>query len=284
MELSISFTDAELVVLADVLGELLPDLGPSTLDRLTAQARAARLAEALDSLRRRGVVITRGGQVEVAVTVARLVEIVCRPAVVVDVYLGAADGGWAAHPHRLSATGSAGVAAGRLPDGLLLTPFSSGSLLSRVAVATGLTDEIGPAERTVTIGGAALVRALAATTVVRARSELEDGLDDGDRDALGSLVAAVTARRGALRVAIRAAGGRGGGLEVAWVAGPDGAWEVPVVATPLAMSVGAERDASDPARPLRLVPIGGAGLLASLASLAEPGGLGEPLHDEMAGR
>ncbi len=37
MELSISFTDAELVALADVLGESLPDLGPSTLDHAHAR-------------------------------------------------------------------------------------------------------------------------------------------------------------------------------------------------------------------------------------------------------
>ncbi len=280
MELSISFTDAELVALADILGESLPDLGPSTLDRFTAQARAARHADALDSLRRRGV-ITREGRDEVAVVVARLIEILCRPAVVVDVYLGAAGGGWATHPHRLSAASAAGVAVERLADGLRLTPFASGNLLSRAAAVAGLTDEIGPGERTVTIDGAALVRALAATTPARARSELEDGLGDGDRDTLDSLVAAVTARRGALQATIRAAGGHGRGLEVAWVAGPDGAWELPVVATPLATSVDAERDASDPARPLGLVPIGGARLLDSLAEL---GGLAEPLHDETAGR
>lgn len=141
MELSICLTDAELTALAAVLGESLPALGPSTLDSLTAAVRDDRQAEALDSLRRRGVVVTTpGGATEVAVSVARLVEIVCRPMVVVDVY--AADAGWPAHPHRLSAVALAGVATERIEDGLRLTPFSTADLLRRAAAVSGLTAEV----------------------------------------------------------------------------------------------------------------------------------------------
>jgi hypothetical protein len=166
---------------------------------------------------------------------------------------------------------------------LRLTPFASGDLLVRAAVAAGLTDEITPCARAVTIDGAALARALAATTPTLARSELEAGIGQGDRDVLGSLVAAVTGRRGALQVAFRSTGGHGGGVEMAWVVGPDGAWEIPVVASPLA-TVGAESDTSGPARPLRVVPIGGAELLAALATVADQGSLAAPSHNESAGR
>jgi hypothetical protein len=56
---------------------------------------------------------------------------------------------------------------------------------------------------------------------------------------------------------------------MAWVAGPDGAWEIPVAATPLAAMSAVEQDAATPREPAALSPVLGSDLLAALTSLAD---------------
>ena len=92
MELSITFSDEELASLAGILSESVPRIGLSTLDGLSTARRAERLSAAEASLRSRGIVVTTPtGATEVAVPVARLVEILSRPVMTVSARFRSCD-------------------------------------------------------------------------------------------------------------------------------------------------------------------------------------------------
>ena len=134
MELSISFSDAELLSIGQLLGERIGWLGPSALDGLTAAGRSERLAAARRSLLdRRVFVVADDGQTRVAVVVARLVEILSRPLLTVEVRTGCPGCGWGAHASRLAAVPEASVAYERVDGQNRLTPFVTTDLLRRAA-------------------------------------------------------------------------------------------------------------------------------------------------------
>lgn len=268
MAASISLTAAELAALADTLGEPLPPLGPAELDELPNRRRAELLQLARAALHERGVLVSTPTGDEVAVPVARLVEVLSRPVLSALVYAAPGPRGWSVPTARLAAVPEAMVEQHRVPDGFVLTPHAPDNVIARIAALSGLADGFHAAPGPVTIDARALISALHATSSAVAASELDAGLATTDRDQAGALAAALVGHRVALRVQSRPVGGRRAGLEVAWVAGPAGAWELPLAVTPLAAeSGGAAPPGLD--RQLVLHPIGAAAVLEAIGALGQ---------------
>jgi hypothetical protein len=267
MDLSIMFSDEELAALANILSEKIPRVGPSTLDGLSTARRAERIRAAELSLRARGIVVTTpGGDTEVAVPVARLVEILSRPVVTVSIHRGAAAGGWQEHATQIAVVPEAAVL--RVVEGGLhrLTPFATPDVLRRVATSTCLTSQVEPGDTAVQVDVRALARSLSATSEAVARQELRDATGNARPETVAAMVAAICTHRAAIGIQGTPHGGRSVGLQLAWVAGPAGAWELPVSATPLAGEIGsAPRDDGL----VTLDPVGGPALLRALAAVGE---------------
>ena len=202
MEQSISFSDAELSLLADLLGESFP--GQLGTDRhRAADGDARRGAES--ALRRRGVVVDTGaGRAEVVLTVARLVQVLSRPMIRIDI--GIAEGTWSVGTCCL-AVGPRVVEAARVEGGYWLTPFATGGLVRRVAERARIGDVI-PGPRPVSLPSSCLTAVSRAGDPARARAELADGLPDHDRDLLDTLADAFAGRRTVIDLRSRAVAGR----------------------------------------------------------------------------
>ncbi|MCB2178088.1 MAG: ESX secretion-associated protein EspG [Actinomycetales bacterium] len=257
MEQSISFADAELALLADLLGESFPrQLGADHHRAATSDARRG----AESALRRRGVVVdTDAGRAEVVLTVARLVQILSRPMIRIDIGVGA--GTWAAGSHHLAVGPRVGVEAARVEGGYRLTPFATGGLVRRMAERARIGDVI-PGPRPVSLPSSCLVAVSRAGDPARARAELADGLRDRDRDLTDALTDAFAGRRTVVSVRSRPVTGRAGGLELAWVGAARGAWEVP----PAITEPGPEIDGTTTAE---LEPIGAERLLTAIRGSIE---------------
>jgi hypothetical protein len=267
MELAIMFSDEELACIAGILSETIPRVGPSTLDGLSTARRAERISAAQLSLRTRGIVVTTpSGKTEVAVPVARLVEILSRPVMTVSIHRGAAGGGWEAHAIQVSVVPEASVL--RVVEGGLhrLTPFATSDVLRRVAALTCATSQVSPGDASMQVDVRALARALSATSEVLARQELRDAGGKTRPETLDGLAAAICTHRAAIGIQSTPRGGRSVGLQLAWVDGPGGAWELPVAATPLAGEVGSapRGDAL-----VTLDPVDGAALLRALSTVGD---------------
>lgn len=262
MPTSISLTDAELVVLADTLGEHLAPLGVSSLDELPIRVRAERLHRARESLYSRGILVASAGCDEVRVPVARLLEILGRPLGHIDVYAAQGPAPWDAPTARLAAVPEAVVEQVRIEDGCTLTPYAASDTLGRLAELSGILTGFDPAPAQVRVAPRALARALAAPTPAEAAFELEQ--DIPDRSLRQQFSAACCDRRVAVQVRSRPQSGRRTGVELAWVSGPTGAWELPVAYSPLAHPAGAD-GAGDP---VLLSPLGAADALHAVSDLA----------------
>lgn len=267
MDLSIMFSDEELASLAGILSETIPRVGPSTLDGLSTARRAERISAAELSLRARGIVVTTpSGATEVAVPVARLVEILSRPVMTVSIHRGAACGGWEEHAIQVAVVPEASVL--RVFEGGLhrLTPFATSDVLRRVATLTCATSQVSQGDEPVQVDVRALARALSATSEAVARQELRDATGERRPETLDALAGAICAHRAAIGIQSTPRSGRSVGLQLAWVAGPGGAWELPVAATPLAGEVGSapRGDAV-----VTLDPVDGAALLRELATVGD---------------
>lgn len=268
MELSISFDDAELLAIGELLGERIGWLGPSDLDGLTAAERAERSSAAREALLERGVfVVTDGGQTQVAVVVARLVEILSRPLLTVEVRASGSSGGWDPHASRLAAVPEASVAHERVDGRNRLTPFATTDLLRRAARMAGLEASVPAAARGVTIDQRSLARALDAHSAAQVRGEVEAGIAEGDSDLVDGLVSALMGSRGAIDVRTKPMEGRSFGIQLAWIVGSTGAWEMPSRVTPL--DGGA--DELQGGVLVELVPVSGHRLLEKLASVGKEG-------------
>jgi hypothetical protein len=268
MDLSILFSDEELAALCDILSEKLPRTGPSSLDGLSTARRAERLAAAELSLRARGIVVTTPtGATEVAVPVARLIEILSRPVIAVSIHRSSTAGSWGEHATQIAVVPEASVL--RVVEGALhrLTPFATPDMLRRVAALTCATSQVSPGDAAVQVEGRALARALDATSEAMARQELRDAAGQARPETVDALAAAICTHRAAIGIQGTPRGGRCVGLQLAWVAGPGGAWELPVSATPLA---GADGSATIHREGVAtLDPIGGPELLRALATVGE---------------
>ncbi len=267
MELSIMFSDEELASLAGILAETIPRVGPSTLDGLSTARRAERISAAELSLRARRIVVTTpSGATEVAVPVARLIEILSRPLMTVSIYRGAAGGGWDGHATEVAVVPEASVL--RVVEGGLhrLTPFATSDVLRRVAALTSASSQVSRGETPVQVDVRALARALSAASEAVARQELRDQNGESPQETLDALAAAICAHRAAIGIQSTPRGGRSVGLQLAWVAGPGGAWELPVAATPLAGEVGSAPRGDTV---VTLDPVDGSALLRALATVGD---------------
>jgi len=267
MELSITFSDEELASLAGILSESVPRIGPSTLDGLSTARRAERLSAAEASLRSRGIVVTTPtGATEVAVPVARLVEILSRPVMTVTIHRGVPGGGWDRHAMEVAVVPEASVL--RVVEGGLhrLTPFATSEVLRRVAALTCATSQVPEGDAPVQVGVRALARALRATGEAVVRQELRDAAGETPPATLDALAAAICAHRAAIGFQSTPRGGRSFGLQLAWVAGAGGAWELPVAATPLAGEAGSAPRGDSL---VTLDPVCGDTLLRALATVGD---------------
>jgi hypothetical protein len=269
VELSIVFDDAELAALCDLLGERIGRLGPSALDGLTAAVRSDRLASARVALFDRHVLVTTdGGETQVAVVVAKLVEILSRPLITVDIHMREPGAGWAPHASRLAAITEASVAHERVGGGNRLTPFATVDLLRRTASMSGLRSDITPAARSVTIDQRSLANALNASSDAHIRGEIESGIADDHKDMVDELVVALRGRGGAIDIRTKPEDGWSYGVQLAWIVGPSGAWELPTHVTPLEGGPGDLKSGV----PVTLEPVSGTQLLGMLVSVAEERG------------
>lgn len=267
MELSITFSDEELASLAGILSENISRVGPSTLDGMSTARRSERIRAAESSLRARGIVVTTpNGATEVAVPVARLVEILSRPVMTVTIHRGVPGGGWDRYAMEVAVVPEASVL--RVIDGGLhrLTPFATPDVLRRVAAVTCATREVREGDAPVKVEVRGLARALRATGEQAARQELRDAARETATETLDALAAAICGHRAAIGIQSTPRGGRSAGLQLAWVAGPGGAWELPVAATPLAGEAGSAARGDSV---VTLDPVCGDMLLQALATVGE---------------
>ena len=279
--LSISFTTVELAVLATDLGYAPQRCGVRLPPEWTRRERELALGVARNSLRSRRVLVDEADGPAMAYAVAALLDVVCAPAMRVELYPGRD------RPVRFLAQQDATVRV-RERDGLhQLTPFATVDLLRWVAEDAGLHGQpAGPGDAVEcdAVAYVAARRALSAGDLVAARAGLVGlGLPDVCVTALlrPDSTRALALRRRAGRVTV--------GGEIAWLnAGPDGLWLLPTLDQPLAgvdpvaltPQTGADPAAAYPPIPqprdgayagaqaaetVRIAPVSGDALLATVA-------------------
>jgi hypothetical protein len=186
--------------------------------------------------------------------------------ITVSIHRGAATGGWQEHATQIAVLPEAAVL--RVVEGGLhrLTPFATSDVLRRVATSTCLTAELAPGDAAVQVDARGLARSLSATSEAVARQELCDATGKDRPETIAALAAAICTHRAAIGIQGTPHGGRSVGLQLAWVAGPAGAWELPVSATPLAGDVGSALPGDGL---VTLDPVGGPALLRALATVGD---------------
>ncbi|WP_213455519.1 hypothetical protein [Rhizomonospora bruguierae] len=244
-EQSLALSHADFVQVADLLGEPVPRYLRAPVEVYPRRRRAEVLAASRQSLVDRAVVLP-GDPPRVPLSVVRLAQLVCRPALTVDLHRAAA-GRWAA-PIRYAAAGDAAVEVLPESGGVRLTPFHSDALLPRLGWRAGIEKLPKPAAEP----------AIVPLSVLRSAQTAREALADaGVPDDAGAALAAGDLT--AVSVLVRTGSGRTG-AELAWATGT-GYWLVPAVLTPLADDRGA---APDDDASVRLAPLDGAELIDAL--------------------
>ncbi|MEU8262176.1 hypothetical protein AB0C02_16300 [Micromonospora sp. NPDC048999] len=245
VEQSLALSHVDFVQVAELLGEPVPRYLRASVAVYPRRRREEALAASRQSLVDRAVVLP-GDPPRVPLSVVRLTQVVCRPALTVELHR--ATGGRWAPPIRYAAAGDAAVEVLPEPDGVRLTPFHSDGLLPRLVWRAGVEKLPKPAGGPVNVQ----LSVLRSTDNVREASAAAGVPEDATAAlASGDLTAvSVVARTGHGRT----------GAELAWAASR-GYWLVPALLTPLADDRGAEPD--DDAT-VQLAPLDGAELINAL--------------------
>ncbi|MEU3454580.1 hypothetical protein ABZ671_13380 [Micromonospora sp. NPDC006766] len=245
VEQSLALSHVDFMQVAGLLGEPVPRHLRASVAVYPRRRREEALAASRQSLLDRAVVLP-GDPPRVPLSVVRLTQVVCRPALTVELHR-AAGGRWAP-PIRYAAAGDAAVEVLPESDGVRLTPFHSDGLLPRLVWRAGVEKLPKPAGGPVNVPLSVLRSAATAREALAAVGVPEDA---GAALAGGDL--------GAVSVLVRTGAGRTG-AELAWAAG-SGYWLVPALLTPLADDRGAEPD--DDAT-VQLAPLDGVELIDAL--------------------
>ncbi|MEV8517469.1 hypothetical protein [Dactylosporangium sp. NPDC051484] len=200
-EQSLALSHADFVQVAGLLGEPVPDYLGAPVAAYTRLRREEAFAASRRALVERAVVLP-GHPPRIPLSVVRLVQIVCRPALSSDVHRYR-EGFWQ-ESIRYAVAADAAVEILSEEDGVRLTPFHSDDLLSRIAARAGIEELPRPGTGT----NEALLPDLTSMTAVSAYA--------------------------------RVPGGRAGG-ELAWAA-TNGYWLIPTTLTPLAGTPGTATD------------------------------------------
>jgi len=235
-EQSILLSTPELGVLCGLLG-LTADIGAEGISELTRDAGDRVAVEALRTLAARGLVVHVDGTPGVQTPVARLVEVVCRPTIRVELFVRDLPDARRARHHYVRALPDAGVELREEGAGYRCTPFAAQDLIVRVAELAGLHGDLAGTGDAVTVAWGDFVAARAAAV---------GGDHAGVRAALAGAAAparAVDDLAGALagphRVAAaqlrgRVSPARTEGAEVAWLQSGDRLWRLPTIDAPFA--------------------------------------------------
>ncbi|MFD2763494.1 hypothetical protein [Micromonospora eburnea] len=244
-EQSLALSHADFVQVAGLLGEPVPRHLRAPVAVYPRRRREEALAASRRSLVERAVVLP-GDPPRVPLSVVRLTQVVCRPALTVELHRAVA-GRWAP-PIRYAAAGDAAVEVLPEPGGVRLTPFHSDDLLPRLGWRAG----VEKLPRTAAASVSVPLSVLRSAETVRAALAAAGVPEDAVAALAGGDLTAVS-------VLSRTGGGRTG-AELAWATG-SGYWLVPALLTPLADDRGAEPD--DDAT-VRLTPLAGAELIDAL--------------------
>ncbi len=229
---------------AGLLGEPVPRYLRASVAVYPRRRGEEALAASRQSLLARAVVLP-GDPPRVPLSVVRLTQVVCRPALAVELHR-ATDGRWAP-PIRYAAAGDAAVEVLPEPDGMRLTPFHSDDLLPRLVWRAGVERLPKPAGGPVSVPLSVLRSAAGQEALAAAGVPAEAGaaLAGGDLTAVSVLVRTGHGRTGA---------------ELAWATG-SGYWLVPALLTPLADDRGVAPDDDATAQ---LAPLDGVELADAL--------------------
>lgn len=249
MELSIVFSDDELVVLSHLVDEHV----------FPPAAKGVPTAEARQSLMERRVVRLHEGAVQVATPVVKLLAMAARPVMVVRVFSAAPGESW--RLTRLGARPGVYVEQSRADAVNRFTPKQSSNLLERVVELAAVPEDAPAGAASVKAPAAVVKDALAGK--VSALEELAEALDDEGLQVRADVAAALTGWRTAIDFTIFPVRGEQVGWQTAWAGGPNGGWELPGLVTPLS-----DGPVTSPEL-VELTPMSGAALVASLKELGE---------------
>ncbi len=265
-EQSLVLSAPELGVACGLMG-LAADVGVDVGAGLT-RAEVGELAKtALRSLARRGLVVHVDGDPAVPRPVARLLEVACRPAVRVELFVRDGPGRGVVRHHHLRAQPEAGVELRDVDGGYRCTPFGTADLLLRVAELAGL-EGLGPAvgdAAAVTWGAFLRARAVGATGDRDAARSILVG-DGASALVADDLAAALSGehRVAAAQLRHRVSATRREGAEVAWLQAGRRAWRLPAIDSPFARDRERAVDTSDV--PVSIAPVDAQTLLRALGS------------------
>jgi len=281
MRQSITLTAAEFVALAALLGETAPGTVGAPIDALPSADRVDALTAATKSLVERGIAVpVAGDRPRIPVAAARLVQIVCRPAMVTEIHRGRGPH-WEPVPDRVASVPEASVCQVATDGAFRFTPVTTADLLLCIADHGGLTAAAAPAAPGATLRLGALRAAVSAAAggPEAAVSSLRGaGTPDGTAAAAGTALA--KGARVAVRVVLRGPGTRSTGGEIAWVRGDEGYWLIPPVLTPVAgPPAAAALPASVDDLTARLTPASGEEIVAAIAACL-PGRRGALTHND----
>lgn len=258
-ERSIEFTTAEFAVLAGLLGHRLR-VPLDDLATASSRERHVLAQTAAESLAARHALVVVDGRPSVPASVARIVEIVCRPALRADLVVTTMPDGASRHG-IVRAVPEAAVELRRQSGGYRCTPFATVDLARRIALLAALSHAVdgGAAPGApMTLSYGVLVEARRAgvqgDTASAVSALLRGGVDEVDAGPFGrALCGAHSVSHVQVRFSQRDARFEGG--EVSWLSAGGVRWMLPSLGSPFARlrSAGRATDLSD--TPVTVTPI-----------------------------